>query len=90
MTSTNLASNEPTWTHNESSFKSIPLFYVLEELERQFNISITTKGIDTEQLFSGSFSNTNLDLALRSISAPSKIKFNLEENNVVFYAEDTP
>ena len=81
---------KPTWLSNESSFKSIPLNYVLDELQRQYNIKITTKNINTSQLFSGSFSNENLELALKSISVPLQIKFNLDGNKVLFYDEKAP
>ena len=81
---------KPTWLSNESSFKSIPLNYVIDELQRQYNIKITTKNINTSQLFSGSFSNENLELALKSISVPLQIKFNLDGNKVLFYDEKAP
>lgn len=81
---------QPSWVNNESSFKSIPLSYVFDELERQYNINVTTKNIDTNRLFTGTFSNTNLKLALESISTPSQIYYSLEEDNVLFYAEDLP
>ena len=78
---------EPSWLSNESSFKSIPLKFVLDEFKRQFNMEISTQNIDTDQFFTGSFSNTDRDLALKSISAPSQIKFKLEGKTVLFYAE---
>lgn len=78
---------EPSWVRNESNFKSIPLKYVLDEFQRQFNIEVTTQNIDPDQLFTGSFSNTNKDLALQSISTPSQIKYKLKGNKVLFYAE---
>ncbi|WP_411031176.1 FecR family protein [Spongiimicrobium sp. 3-5] len=81
---------EPTWMNNESTFKSIPLTFVLNEFQRQYNIEVATQNIDVDQLFTGSFSNTNMDLALQSISTPSKIKFKLEDNKVLFYAESAP
>jgi ferric-dicitrate binding protein FerR (iron transport regulator) len=80
----------PSWLKDESSFRSIPLKFVLNELERQYNIKVSTQGIDTVQLFTGTFSNTNLNLALESISAPYQISFKLEGKQVLFYAEDTP
>ncbi|MCW5516829.1 FecR family protein [Muriicola sp. Z0-33] len=83
-------SSVPSWMNNESSFKSIPLAFVLDEFERQFNIEVETKNIDLDQLFTGTFSNTNVNLALQSISTPSHIKFNLEENKVLIYAENAP
>ncbi|PXX25189.1 FecR family protein [Arenibacter sp. ARW7G5Y1] len=78
---------EPSWIRNESSFKSIPLKFVLDEFQRQFSIEVSTKNIDTNQLFTGSFSNTDKELALQSISTPSQIMYKLEGNKVLFYAE---
>ncbi len=80
----------PSWMNNESSFKSIPLKYVLDEFQRQHNIKVETQNIDINKLFTGTFSNTNIDLALQSISVPSQIKFKLEGQKVLFYAESAP
>ncbi|MEP3211072.1 MAG: FecR family protein [Maribacter sp.] len=79
----------PSWINAESSFKSIPLKYVLDEFQRQHNIIVETKNIDTNLLYTGSFSNTDANLALQSISTPSRIKFKLEGNKVLFYAENS-
>ena len=84
------ANTTPSWMSNESTFKSIPLNYVLDEFERQYNIEVKTQNVNLEQLFTGSFSNTNINLALQSISTPSQIKYELEGNNVLFYAENAP
>ena len=78
----------PSWINKESSFKSIPLKYVLNEFQRQHNIVVKTKNININQLYTGSFSNTNIDLALQSISVPSQIKFKLEGDQVLFYAKN--
>ncbi|MGB5497447.1 MAG: FecR domain-containing protein [Maribacter sp.] len=80
----------PSWMNNESSFKSIPLKFVLDEFQRQHNIKVETQNIDINKLFTGTFSNTNTDLALQSISVPSQIKFKLEGQKVLFYAESAP
>ena len=81
---------QPSWINKESSFKSIPLKYVLAELQRQFNLEVTLKDIDENQLFTGTFSNTNLDLALKSISTPLQINYKFEDNKVLFYEESAP
>ncbi|QCX01032.1 DUF4974 domain-containing protein [Aggregatimonas sangjinii] len=80
----------PSWMNDESTFKSIPLRYVLDEFQRQHNIIVTTENIDTSQLYTGTFSNSDAMLALKSISVPSQIKFKFEGNKVLFYAEDAP
>ncbi len=90
MESEELGTLQPSWVNDESSFKSIPLKFVLSELERQYDIEVTTDGIDTIQLLTGTFSNTNLNLALESISAPYQINYKIEGNKVLFYAKDTP
>ena len=81
---------QPSWLLNESSFASIPLKFVFEELERQYNIEVKTQNVDLNQLFTGTFSNTDLKIALESTSTPSQISFKLGEDNVLFYAENTP
>lgn len=84
------SSTTPSWTNNESSFERVPLKFVFEELERQYNITVKTENVDTGLLFTGTFSNTDMKMALKSISTPSRIKFKQEGDNVLFYAEDTP
>lgn len=85
-----LGTTQPSWMNDESTFKSIPLKYVLSEFERQHNITVETKNIDTDQLFTGTFSNTDTELAVQSISVPSRIKFKFEGNKVLFYGENAP
>ena len=80
---------QPSWLLQESSFKSVPLKFVLEEFERQFDVEVEAKNIDLNQLFTGSFSNTDKNLALHSISTPSGMKYVLEGNKVLFY-DETP
>ena len=63
---------------------------MLAEFERQFDISIEIRNIDTEQLFTGTFNNTDINLALESISTPSQIRYKLGTDKVLFYAGNTP
>ncbi|MBU2947489.1 FecR family protein [Zobellia uliginosa] len=81
---------QPSWLNNESTFKSVPLKYVLDEFQRQHNITVETQGVDLEQLFTGTFSNTDREIALKSISAPSQIKFKFEGSKVLFYVDKNP
>ncbi|AYN68956.1 FecR family protein [Euzebyella marina] len=83
----NTITQKPSWLNDESTFNSVPLKYVLAEFERQYNIEIEVNNIDTDQLFTGTFTHTDKDLALKSISVPSQIKFKLEGGKVLFYGE---
>jgi len=61
----------PSWAKSSiSSFKSVPFGEVINELERQYNVEIETNNIDTLQLFTGSFTHTNKELALKHITLP--------------------
>ena len=88
--STDIKILEPSWIKNESSFTSIPLKFVLAEFERQFNIEVETENINMEQLFTGTIDNTDINIALESISTPSQIRYKLETDKVLFYAGNTP
>lgn len=80
----------PGWTRNESTFNSMPLSFVLQEFERQFGVEVSSTGIRKDLSFSGSFSNTNMDLALKSISSPLNMTYKVDGNKVLFYAGNTP
>ncbi|MDY7394878.1 FecR family protein [Aureibaculum sp. 2210JD6-5] len=70
----------PTWSSkNMSSFKSVPFSEVINEFERQYNIKVETKNVDTSQLFTGSFALNDKELALKAITLPLQLKYN-EEN----------
>jgi len=80
----------PSWTGDESAFRSMPLSFVLEEFERQYDVEVDIRGVDTGKLFTGTFSNTNLELALQSISAPLQLGYSLEGNKVLIYGQNAP
>ena len=86
---TGLPATQPSWTLDESSFDAIPLKYVLNELERKFDITITTQSIDLDQLFAGSFGNKNLDKALRAVTVPLGIEYDdTNPKNIRLYANN--
>ena len=69
----------PSWLANESSFRSIPFEQVIKEFERQYSVTITTNNVDLNQLFTGRFAHNDISLALKSISLPLKLHYELEE-----------
>lgn len=76
-----ISETAPTWVNkNMSSFKSTPYNEVLKEFERQYNVKIQTENVDTLQLFTGSFSNSDKELALKSITLPLQLKY-VKQNN---------
>lgn len=78
----------PGWTYHESEFDAVPLEQVVAELERQFGIRIETKGIDLKQLFTGSFSHTNKEVALQAVTMPLQLKYRFETDDKVLLYEE--
>ncbi len=74
---------EPLWKKGESIFESTPLINVLDELERQYNISFRRDKIDQNQLFTGGFRYDNLDLALESVLVPMGIEYVINGTMIV-------
>ena len=73
----------PSWLEGESSFKSIPLKYVIKEFERQYDVSVTTGDVDLNQYFTGAFVHNDMILALKSITLPVNISYQVEANKQV-------
>ena len=75
--------NQPKWIDNISSFKSVPLYEVLNELERQYDVIIVTEKIDTDRLFTGGFVHNNIEQALTSITVPFDIDYKQDQSNKI-------
>lgn len=78
-----LSDNIPTWMKDESVFRSIPLKFVLNELERQYDINIQLENVNTSVLFTGGFTHTSLDVALQSVCIPLQIKYTIKDDKIV-------
>ncbi|WP_250432916.1 FecR family protein [Hanstruepera flava] len=70
--------SKPNWLNNESKFNSLPFKFVLEEFERQYNMKVVSKTIDTNVLFTGGFTHNDMELALKSITLPLNIKYSIK------------
>ena len=75
----------PSWIQQESSFNKIPLDQVIAELERQYDIKIKVKDVDTSKLFTGSFTHTNKEIALQAVTIPLKLSYKIQGKTIIFY-----
>lgn len=78
---------KPSWIHNQSTFKSLPYKEVIAEFERQYDITIDTQNVNDSQLFTGSFTHNNLDVALKSITLPLKLKYTKTGKTILLQRE---
>lgn len=77
MLITGTGNSVPDWMVGESVFLSIPFGLVVRELEIQFGISIDMQAIDGQQRFSGRFSHSDLDNALKAITLPTNTVYEM-------------
>ncbi|EDP97074.1 FecR domain-containing protein [Kordia algicida OT-1] len=80
-----IVDEKPSWMQQESSFNEVPLSEVIEELERQYDIKIKTENVNVSQLYTGTFTHTNKELALQSVAIPLRMEYKINENEVIFY-----
>ena len=80
-----IKAQNPSWIQQESSFNKIPLDQVIAELERQYDIKIKVKGVDTLKLFTGSFTHTDKEIALQAVTIPLQLSYSSEGENIIFY-----
>lgn len=77
------AKNSPDWLHNISSFESVPLVEAINELERQFNVTVTHSGVDINRIYTGAFMNDNLEQALKSLTIPLELSYKINNKNII-------
>ncbi len=80
--------DSPDWIGGESSFKSVPFLYVMQEFERQYDVSVTTRRVNTDQLFTGTFTHSDRSLALKSITIPLNLTYQLDEDKKIVLTGD--
>lgn len=78
----------PSWIQNFSSFKSIPYHFVIEELQRQYKIKIEYNPKYANTLFTGNFTHTNLDTALKAVTIPLNLTFKTIGDHKVSFIEN--
>lgn len=79
---------QPDWLSGDSSFKSVPLRFVINELKRQYKVNIEVDNVDLNQLFTGGFSNENLEMALESITIPVNLNYQINGKNILINFDD--
>ena len=74
--------NEVAWVRGEFSFDNVPLISTFDEIERQFNVRITAKGIEN-RFFTGTFKNTNLSEALETVCSVMDLDYEIRKGDKV-------
>ncbi len=73
---------KPSWTLGESTFKSVPIKYVILALEEKYNVVFEENQINDTLLFTGSFTHSNIDIALKTVFETLEIKYTKKANTI--------
>lgn len=81
-----LTNSEPTWREGEAKFNANSLAEVVEELERQYNITIEST-IHSSESFTGTLPLKNLDVALQIISKTYHLEYKNVNNQKIILSQ---
>ena len=76
---------EKSWLQKESNFKSTALRFILEEIENQFGYTIETTNVDLDILYSGGFTHTDIDIALKSVTIPLQLSYKIDGKKITIF-----
>lgn len=75
---------EPSWIKGEYYFSNTPLNLVMDELSRQFNITIKSDGVDpSARYYSGFFKHTRLVEALDLVCIPMNLTYHISSDSTI-------
>lgn len=80
--------DSPSWIARESAFESVPLREVISELERQYGVTVNSRDVDLSQLYTGRFPNTELITALKSITIPFGLTYQVNGKEILLIHGD--
>ncbi|HCY41640.1 MAG TPA: hypothetical protein DHV48_09845 [Prolixibacteraceae bacterium] len=80
---TNISTDQMAgWRSGEFHFDNITLISIFEEIERQFDVKITTKGLEN-RFYTGGFTNKNLTEALEMVCLPMQLDYEIKNGNKI-------
>lgn len=79
-----VAHEKPLWTLDQMDFEKENLTNVLDEIQRQYNIKINAKSVESEQLFTGKIPANNIDVAIQIIASTYHLKHQKQKDEIVF------
>ncbi len=82
-TSSQLKMSQPSWIDNETSFEKTPLKEVLLEFERQYGVNVIVDKELENAIYTGTFTHTDMNIALKSISLPFNLSYKKQGNKVI-------
>lgn len=85
--STAIKSSKPGWIENQICFNKENIKSLLDEVQRQYNITIELNAKDTTSLFTGKLPTKDLNMALQIISTTYHLKAKKVSKNKIIFDE---
>ena len=76
------------WLIGETVCYDLPLKKVLKMLENQFNVVFVNTNVDVNQSYSGTYTNDDLSLALKTVLIPMDIRYKVKKENIIEISEN--
>jgi transmembrane sensor len=87
QTNSNVNSLKPEWIDHQIAFNKERLNNLLDEVQRQYNITIELHSKNNSALFTGKLPSKNLDVALQIIGTTYNLNVKKESNNKIIFEE---
>jgi transmembrane sensor len=78
---------KPTWISGESSFKNVPMRYVIEQFKSQYHVEVAYPKAVENIKFTGTFTNKEPTVALQTICLPLHLKFGKDSTGKIIISE---
>ncbi|WP_162126202.1 FecR family protein [Flavobacterium phycosphaerae] len=82
-----LTAKKPSWLMGESSFRNVPMQYVIDQFRNQYHITVSYPVSIEDVKFTGTFTHNNLDVALRTICIPLHLKYTKTGSGKILISE---
>jgi ferric-dicitrate binding protein FerR (iron transport regulator) len=80
-------SEKPTWISGESSFKKVPMRYVIAQFKNQYNLEVEYPKHIENIKFTGTFTHKEATVALQTICLPLHLKFGKDQTGKIIISE---
>lgn len=78
---------KPEWISGESTFKNVPIKYVIAKFKNQYDVEIKfPKNIENSK-FTGSFTHSNIETALKTICIPLNLNYSDSNSKTIQISE---
>lgn len=85
QTNTTINESKPEWLDKNIAFTKENLRNILDEIERQYNVTVSVNTSYSDELFTGKIPNNNLDIALHIIATTYNLEPNkISKNKIIF------